>query len=545
MAAPTFVTSSAATVVAGAIATASISWTSGDIVVVLGMTEDNSVVYSTPTTAGSGLTFSAISGSPTNTASRCKGYAWSATASASGSGTIQATASGGASLRGMIVAFVFSGSTGIGGTAFSASLGATTTQSLTRTGANSHVVQIWGDWNAVNDTAVTWNNSGTQVDVQFTSGAFTEFSGRWGDQGSSGTTSYGFTAHAGGGDFTAITLEILGTASASLPDGKRMFAEAIARRRLVQAHVDQRMLALGTAAAPTQPSGQSFFTMPLGWVNPLRGGGLDITIGTRPSEDAVSPFGWAGDQLTLRPKRGDGFASARPSYFSEPAVVNPFSQTDWPLARGKRPLLQDYQSWIAVDDTAPVQAPSWDLPAVGKHRDGTWTVDAIRPTAVVAVPFSQADWPNALRERLPDVAFVVEGLLTGGAVPFSETDWPLFLAWKRGQWFIGQNLVETTLAPVVVPVASGDWPNPRSRGRMLGTWVSVGDILKGRDTMYGGPGQPLSWREFTNPLIKGRAVDLRFWAQSLNFTTLTPPIVPGLVRKFIHWRPGSRSIRKD
>lgn len=190
-------------------ATPTVTWSAGDRIVVLGITEGNADTYSTPNATG--LTFSAVSGTPTNVTDTCKGYAWTATAGSGGSSAVSVTMSPGAESGGIAV-FVFSGSDGIGGTAISASLGATTTQSLTRTGTNSHVVQIWGDWNAVNDTTVTWTPSGeTQREAVNVSGSMTTFVASWGDQGASGTTSYGFSGHAGGGKLTAITLEILGT----------------------------------------------------------------------------------------------------------------------------------------------------------------------------------------------------------------------------------------------------------------------------------------------------------------------------------------------
>lgn len=190
--------------------TASMSWTIGDWVVVLGMTSDNGTTLGTPTTTGTGLSFAAIGSTPTNAASSCKGYAWSCQASASSSGTISCTR-GGSVFNAVITAFVYSGSDGIGNVSVSAALGATTTQSLTRSGANSAVVQIWGDFNAVNDVTVTWTPSGeTQHHAQRVVGNYTDFSASWGDQSSAGTTSYGFSGFAGG-DMTAITVEILGS----------------------------------------------------------------------------------------------------------------------------------------------------------------------------------------------------------------------------------------------------------------------------------------------------------------------------------------------
>lgn len=188
-------------------ATASITWGAGDLIIVLGMTEDDPKTLNTPTATG--LTFSAVSGTPTNASSSCKGYAWTSTAGSSGSGVISATTTGGNGARGL-AAFVFSGSDGVGGTAISTTLGSTTVQSLTRTGDNSHVVQVWGDWNSVNDTTVTWTpGSETQRVAQYMAGRATFFVANWGDQGASGTTDYGFSGFAGG-DMTAITIEVLG-----------------------------------------------------------------------------------------------------------------------------------------------------------------------------------------------------------------------------------------------------------------------------------------------------------------------------------------------
>jgi len=208
---------------------ASITWSAGDVIVVLGMTENNTRDMGLPTATG--LTFAAVAGTPTNTANSCKGYAWTATAGSSGSGAVTSVKSHPVSAGGLSV-FVFSGSDGLGGTSISAALGSTTTQSLTRTGTNSHVVQIWGDWNAVNDTTVTWTPSGqTQREATFVSGAATFFAASWGDQGASGATSYGFSGFAGG-DMTAITLEVLGTTgggSTSLPPQPSPMAHLLVR----------------------------------------------------------------------------------------------------------------------------------------------------------------------------------------------------------------------------------------------------------------------------------------------------------------------------
>lgn len=191
--------------------TPTVTFSAGDVVIVLGATEDNdNGLLNTPT--GTGLTFSAITGTPTNTSGQTKLYAWIATAASSGSSAVTATRGDGDTLLRGIAVFVFRGSDGLGNTAISASLGATTTQSLTRSQANSAIVQVWGDWNATNDTTVTWTPSGeTQRIAQYVSSSATLFVASWGDQGAAGTTSYGFSGFSGG-KMSAITLEVKGTA---------------------------------------------------------------------------------------------------------------------------------------------------------------------------------------------------------------------------------------------------------------------------------------------------------------------------------------------
>lgn len=191
-------------------ATAALTWSAGDLVLVLGFTEDNDVTLATPTATG--LTFGALSGFPTATASHVKLYAWSATAGAGGTQAISSTTDGSGSMRGL-AAFAFTGSDGIGTIAVQVANGSTTTQSLTRGFDNSAVVQVMGDWSATTDVTVSWTPAGfTQRVAQNNVGRATAFVASWTDQGSAGTTSYGFSAGAGT-NYSAATVEIKGTAS--------------------------------------------------------------------------------------------------------------------------------------------------------------------------------------------------------------------------------------------------------------------------------------------------------------------------------------------
>lgn len=207
----------------GSETTGSVSWSSGDIVVVLGVTEDNvATTLGTPTTTGTGLTFAALTGFPTNTASNTKVYGWSATASATSSGTISSTmAGGGATHASGICVWVWSASGGIGNTA--TAVGDTTdpyTASLTRAGTNSAVCMIAGDWNAISDAAndpspLTGSTEKIGDNAGFVSGRYTGYAAHWADEGASGTTSYGVTGIAGG-KITVGAVEVKGSAAAGI-----------------------------------------------------------------------------------------------------------------------------------------------------------------------------------------------------------------------------------------------------------------------------------------------------------------------------------------
>lgn len=191
--------------------TASVTWSAGDVVVVVGVTEDNGVTLAVP--AVTGLTFTQVT--VTNTASNCKVYIWSATAAGSGSGAITSTnSSQGGNGRG-IAAFVFSGSDGVGASALMAATTTTNpTQALTRTQANSAVIVAMGDWAPVNDTTVTTNPStgGTVRVIQFDTGQYAAYVGSWADEGAIGTTSYGIGDYTATPQWIGAVVEIKGTA---------------------------------------------------------------------------------------------------------------------------------------------------------------------------------------------------------------------------------------------------------------------------------------------------------------------------------------------
>lgn len=188
--------------------TGTLTWNSGDRILVVAMTEDQSFTLATPTATG--LTFTAL-GSAVTPSNSCWLHAWEATAAGSGSSAVTATRSGGTgvAMRG-IYAFAYGGSTGFVRTN-KAGVNATETVSVTRTLANSAIVFWSADWSASGTGGIGWTPAGqTQLIAQTNTGA-TAVVGRWDDQGATGTTAYGTTGLAGTA-FTVAAVEVLGTA---------------------------------------------------------------------------------------------------------------------------------------------------------------------------------------------------------------------------------------------------------------------------------------------------------------------------------------------
>jgi len=187
--------------------TASLTWSAGDLVIVVGATEDSTVTLSTPTATG--LTFTLVT---SYTGGGCNVYIWKATAASSGSGAISSTYTNSRAVG--LRAYAISGHNGTGATGAGRAAAGVLTRSLTRTGANSGVVGVLGEFNATNDTAVTASpaTNGTVDDAAFTSGAATLYSARWTDQGTAGATSYGIGSFSGTADMSIAVVEILAAA---------------------------------------------------------------------------------------------------------------------------------------------------------------------------------------------------------------------------------------------------------------------------------------------------------------------------------------------
>ena len=191
--------------------TGTLSWNSSDRILVMGFTEDQTTTLSLPTATG--LTFAPL-GTEITTSNSCWAHAWEATAGSSGSSAVTATIATGAgtAMRG-IHALAWGGCTGFVRTN-GAGVNSTQTVSVTRTQANSAMAFASADWSASGTGGLGWTPAGqTQVQAATAAGA-SSFAAYWGDQGATGTTSYGTTGLAGTA-FSKFAVEVLGTAAAA------------------------------------------------------------------------------------------------------------------------------------------------------------------------------------------------------------------------------------------------------------------------------------------------------------------------------------------
>lgn len=184
----------------------SMTWLTGDILVVLAGAEDSSAVLGTPTATG--LTFTKQQDIPGS--SSCAGFVATAVAGAGGTG-VNVTVSGPAGLFWGFGVWVYRSSDGVGASAQQNT--STKTKSLTTTQDNSAVV--WGmfDWGAggtfTATPAPTNTDENQQISGRYSIGVFDKT-----DNGTAGAISFG--ASAGGsasGPFALVICEIKGTAS--------------------------------------------------------------------------------------------------------------------------------------------------------------------------------------------------------------------------------------------------------------------------------------------------------------------------------------------
>jgi hypothetical protein len=188
----------------------SVSWQTGDIILVFGGISNNDSGDTLGVPTVSGLSFSQLAAVNVNAGSDdATVYLWSATAAGNGSGQIgSVTGTANAATRCGIAVLVYRGAGSLG-TPVTLDGSTAKTISVTRAGANSHVALMMVDWAQVGDVVVDATPTGTVRHASAQSGQADFFVVTFGDQGASGgPTAYGITNHTGTVDMSGIAVEI-------------------------------------------------------------------------------------------------------------------------------------------------------------------------------------------------------------------------------------------------------------------------------------------------------------------------------------------------
>ncbi len=182
----------------------SVSWQTGDVVVVLGGVGDEASNLAVPTVTG--LTFSQVAATANPSGNVCDAWVWVATAASNGSGSITITKTTGPSGFGAAV-MVFRGSDGIGATADLTSTAKTVT--LARGQAESAVVFGAFDWSASSATASFTPAGQTSIENARWGSSYTVHVAVWEDEDAAGSDAYGVVSSSTG-NYAKIAVEVLG-----------------------------------------------------------------------------------------------------------------------------------------------------------------------------------------------------------------------------------------------------------------------------------------------------------------------------------------------
>lgn len=187
--------------------TASFSVQTGDVLVAVGATSDQSV---TLTVSGGSLTWTQQQ--VVNVASNCWVAVWTAIATSSTSFAVTFTRSASADVFYGGNVLIFRGSSGVGASAKTNTTGAPSLN-LTTTAANSAIVVATADWNAVDGASRTWRTgAGALSEVSYFRDAsqYTLYAGYHADAGAVGSKTVGLSAPAGQ-RYAIVAVEVKGT----------------------------------------------------------------------------------------------------------------------------------------------------------------------------------------------------------------------------------------------------------------------------------------------------------------------------------------------
>lgn len=222
---PTFVgeyESTWTTTSSGTAKTASVTVSTGDLLVIGGVTEQQGVTIGTPT--GGGLTYT-LRQSTTGLVNYCITYVWTAPCPAGQTFTLSLTSGGGSGLWGWN-ALQFGSNGGVGASSKTNANNAAPSLGLTTTGDNSAIVCFNGDWNAADGTSRTWRTvnsitptSGNGLERTYfrDSSFYTTYGAYWSDAGATGAKTVGLSAPSTQ-KYAVVAVEVLGTTSAAVSD---------------------------------------------------------------------------------------------------------------------------------------------------------------------------------------------------------------------------------------------------------------------------------------------------------------------------------------
>lgn len=194
--------------------TASVTVAAGDVLVIIAAVEDSSQTLSTPT--GGSLTYTLRQS--ITTANYSAVYVWTAPAPTSQTFTLSIDASS-TTLWWGFNCLRFSGSTGIGASSSTTSASGAPSLGITTTSANSAIVAVNSDWNALSGSSRTWrtvnsitptSGNGLEVTYYHSNVHYTVYGAYWSDVGTAGSKTVGLSAPTGQ-KYGICAVEVLGT----------------------------------------------------------------------------------------------------------------------------------------------------------------------------------------------------------------------------------------------------------------------------------------------------------------------------------------------
>lgn len=197
--------------------TSSVTVAAGDVLAIFGVVEDSGTGLATPT--GGGLTY-ALQQSIT-IANNTAVYLWTAVSAGGQTFTLSVSETGDGTHWWGFNGLRFSGSAGVGNSAKNNANGAPSL-SITPSAANSALVVVNGDWNAVDGASRTPRSIGTGSFTEQTyfrdASHYTVYGGFYTDSGSVAAKTVGWSAPSGQ-KYAVMAVEILGSSGAptSLP----------------------------------------------------------------------------------------------------------------------------------------------------------------------------------------------------------------------------------------------------------------------------------------------------------------------------------------